>query len=494
MLLLLLIPSLAICQPPSPRPHPTAQTKLEYFLKLTDTLRLRARNPGMAMAIIDNNQLLYQGGLGYRNLDKQLPVTTNTLFEIGSCTKAFTGVVAAQLVQEKALAWDDKVVQHLPEFKLADPYATANATLTDLLTHRVGVYQHYYLQYGPRFSRNEVLKMLPFLSFNGTFREKFIYNNLLYTAAGILEERVTHTPWQDLVKTRIFAPLGMTQSFATFEEFQRYGENTVSYRNDGYTVIPPSSIDAAAPAGAISSTLNDMTKWLTMLVNKGTLDGKEFLTPRQFAHLTSPLTVRNAAEEIFYGIGWDIDARRNTIYHDGRTGGQSARIVLAPQSGFGIVIMCNQQTELQNLLTRYATNIFLDNNYEKLADFEQYVIDKNNPPAAAQAPKASLIQDPQVLKKASRYVGTYSHPAYGTITISKAPKNQLAFAYYDFKGPVKHNAGLSFTALTTHFTGNDTFDFRILEGPAQEVTGIEVQFPYSQPLVFTKAATLVLPN
>jgi hypothetical protein len=152
--------------------------------------------------------------------------------------------------------------------------------------------------------------------------------------------------------------------------------------------------------------------------------------------------------------------------------------------------MCNQQTELQNLLIRYATNIFVDGNYEKLADFEQFVVAKAQPAPDAPAPAAGLLHDPQVLAAADQYVGTYAHPAYGTITISRPAKKQLAFAYYDFKGPIKHNSGLNFTALTTHYTGNDQFDFRILPGPGQPVTGIEIRFPYSQPLVFTKVGAV----
>jgi CubicO group peptidase (beta-lactamase class C family) len=488
-LLLLLLPFLASSQDRKPTNVKTVHDKLGYFLNLTDTLRQRAHNPGLALAIIWEGKVLYQGGMGYRDVAKKLPVTNNTLFEIGSCSKAFTGVLAAQLVRDSLLHWHAPVRHYVKEFRLADDYATLHATLQDLLTHRVGLYQHYYLQYGPRYNRAELLAKLPYLSFNGTFREKFIYNNLLYAMAGLVEERVTHTPWEKLVDSRIFQPLGMRHSFATFEDFQRYPENTVSYEKDGRTVVAPMSLDAVAPAGGISSTIEDMALWVKMLVNKGTLDGLSFLTPQQFAYLTSPLTVRNAAEEIFYGIAWDIDTKRNIIYHDGRTAGQSCRILLMPQQGFGIVMLCNQQTDLQNLLIRYATNILVDNNYERMADFEQFVQNsaKHADPAPVGAP--IIFPDQAGAQELPAYVGTYTHPAYGRITLSQHQPQYLSFAYYDFKGPVQSRAEGGFSAFTSHYTGNDVFNFRMVKDIHQVVKGLEITFPYAQPLLFTKEAT-----
>ena len=490
--LLLLLSLAAHSQKSQPVPATTAE-KLAYFLRLTDTLRQRAHNPGLAVAIVADGKLLYKAGMGFRDVARQLPVTTNTLFEIGSCSKAFTGVLAAQLVADSLLRWDAPVRRYLPGFRLADAYATEHATLQDLLTHRVGLYQHYYLQYGPRFSRNELLTKLPYLSFNGSFREKFIYNNLLYTVAGMMEEQATHTPWEQLVARRIFQPLHMQHTFATFKDFQRYPENTVSYQRDGRTVVPANSLDAGAPAGGISSTIDDMATWVRMLANKGTLDGQQFLTPAQFAHLTSPLTVRNAAEEIFYGMGWDVDTRRNIIYHDGRTAAQSCRILLVPQHGFGIVILCNQQTDLQNLLIRYATNILLDNNYERMPDFEQFVL-KNSTPAVplitAAKPTAASVNKP-LLRAA---IGTYTHPAYGRITLSQLPSGQLFFAYYDFKGSVQGEPDHGFSAHTTHPTGLDVFPFKLLKNAQQVISGLEISFPYSAPMTFTKAAAQSRPH
>ena len=485
-LLLACFPTLVTAQRGPAPGRQSVTEKLAYFLRLADTLRQQTHTAGLALAIVYDHHLLYTGGQGYRDVARQLPVTPRTLFEIGSCTKAFTGVLASQLVQAGTLRWDDKVRAHLPEFALADAYATHQATVQDLLTHRVGMDQHYYLSYGPPLARHELLAKLPYLSFRGSFREKFLYNNFLYTAAGIMEERITHQPWEELICRQIFRPLGMHHSFTTFEEVQRYPEAALSYRSDGRTIVPATSIEGLAPAGSITSTIEDMARWVQMLTNRGRFEGKPFLAPEQFAYLTSPLTVRNAAEEIFYGIGWDIDTKRRIIYHDGRTAGQSSRILLMPEQGFGIVILCNQQSELQNLLVRYATNIFLADNYAKMPDFEAFVASK-----AAQKAPSPVQPSPVKLTHAVRQelkscVGTYTHPAYGVLTLAATANNQFSFAYYDFQGLVTYTAGAGFCALTQHVTGPDTFPFTVVKEASQQVTGVAVQFPYAQPVLFTK--------
>ena len=204
ILLLALVPIFIFSQEQkNTEKHIPIDQKLAYFLMVVDTLQHKAKTPGLAIAIVYDHKLVYKGNFGYRDLKNKLPVTNSTLFEIGSLTKAFTGVIASQLVQEEKIQWDDKVLKHIPEFKLEDDYASKNATIKDLFTHRVGLDKHYYLIYGNKFSRNELLNKIPYMSFNGSFREKYLYNNFMYTVAGILEERVTKKTWEELIKENI---------------------------------------------------------------------------------------------------------------------------------------------------------------------------------------------------------------------------------------------------------------------------------------------------
>lgn len=462
------------------------QEKLEYFLKLTDTLRKKGNNPGLAIAIFNKGELLYKGGMGYRDLEKKLPVDENTLFETGSLTKAFTGIIASRLVQEGKIGWNDRVKEHYPDFKLADDYASVNATFLDLFTHRTGLAQHYYLQYGPKFCMNDIPEMLPLLSFDGSFREKYLYNNFIYTMAGIIEEKIDGRSWNEMVKEDIFVPLGMNNSFTSFEGFKSYSNSSRGYQKDGITVIPESSVDAVAPAGGISSTINDMSRWLKMLLQSGRIEEQNFLTEEQVGFLISPHTVKNSQNHIFYGIGWDIDTKRKTVAHDGRTAGQSSRILLMPEEKFGMIVLTNQQTDLGNLLTRYATNIFVRQDYERMFDFEDYIEEKANSNESFKK-EVFKINEKEIGNKINNLEGKYVHPAYGTIRMKLKHENILYFEYYDFQGSVKYDQDSGFVAHTWHSSGKDTFPFSINCDPTTaNVESIEIKIPYSKPLLFTK--------
>ncbi len=484
LLLLLSVSTLGFCQ--QTENIYSTKDKVDYFAKITDTLRQSGKNPGMAVAIIYKNQLVFKEVFGYRDVKNRLPVTNNTLFEIASLTKAFTGVIASQLEKQNKLNWDDKVVKYLPDFKLQDDYATQNATLKDLFTHNVGLAQHFYMIYGPQLTKSELLERIPFLSFNGSFRENFLYNNFMYAVAGMVEERVTNRTWHELMKDSIFTPLGMNHSFTKFDDFLNYKDMTISYKNDGSTVIPHhGTSEANAPSGnTTTSTINDMAIWAKMLANSGNLDGKEFLTKKQFDYLTSPFVVRYPSAKGFYGIGWNIDAERNVIYHKGSSPGQRSILTFQPSEGYAIVILTNQESPLPFLLEDYANKIFLENDFRRSSDYEKAIVRIANTKESIL--ETYTIKDDLVLEELRNLNGRYVHPAYGTIEIDNINKKQFSFKYYGFKGSIKHNKELEFTAYVDHFMGKDKFKFRVLKGEDRSIVGIEVHMPYSVPLNFVK--------
>lgn len=463
--------------------QPSIDQKLEYFLEITDTLREIGNDPGMAMAIYYNKDLIYIGTLGERNKENHLPVTQNTLFEIGSLTKAFTGVISSQLVQNDSLEWNDRVIDHIPEFKLIDEYAAQNATVIDLFTHKVGLDKHYYQMYGPDYERNQILDIISSLPFNGSFREKSLYNNFMYTVAGILEERITHKSWEELIKERIFQDLGMQNSYTRYEEFLKYENRTTSYKNDGETIIPPKSLETFAPSGSISSTINDMSIWLEMWVNSGQKHHSEFLKKSQFEYITSPLSVKSPTDHVFYGIGWEVDKKKDIIFHNGSTAGQRSRLTFNIEKGYGIVILTNHQSDFVNILDFYASNIFLKNKLERVAEADDFLLTRSKSSTLTPV-EQYFIKDQKGIDQLSQLDGQFSHPAYGMIQIEKSNSNQFLFEYYDFKGTIEHIGNSIFIAHTNHFTGNDKFKFEIIE--TDDEKGLRVYFPYSKPLEFKK--------
>ena len=457
--------------------------KLKLFLQITDTLRQKTNNPGMAIAIFYDNKLILKKMYGVSSRNGNPPVNDSTLFQIGSLSKAFTGVIGFKLEEQGKILWDEKVIHYLPNFELQDKYATQNATFQDLFTHKIGIDKHYYLMYGPHLQREEILEKLKYLSFKGSFRENFLYNNQMYVVAGLIEEKVSGKSWDQLIKENIFEPLGMKHSFTKMADFKSYRNNTASYSPDGKEIIPNVNIDNYNSAGSISSTIDDMTQWLQMLLNKGTFNDKKILTEDQFGRSTMPLTIRYPEEEVFYGTGWEINTKKRTIFHSGSTAGQRSIVCFSPEQGFGMVVLTNQQTNLPNALMNYAVNIFLEGNSRRNPGLDQFIAQTSKP--YEKVNKEYEIKDNITLENIKDLEGTYSHSAYGDLTISKQSNYKFNLTYYDFSGPIEHQKDNKFTAHLNFFLGAEHLAFKV-NNRNKKIKSLTVYMPNSEPLEFEK--------
>src|SRR5580698_10032064 len=230
--------------------------------------------PGMAVGIVKDGKLIYAKGYGVRELGKAAPVDIDTLFQIGSNTKAFTAAALAILVDEHKIRWDDKVIDYIPEFRLYDPYVTRELTLRDLLSHRSGLGTGAgELMFYPNtdFSRAEMIRGLRYLKPVSSFRSQYAYDNLLYMVAGTVVATVTGETWDDFVSQRILQPLRMTGCVTSYRRIAA-GSNIVTphVMSEGkLTAIKPIEFTAIAPAGAISCNVSGMAKWLQTQLNAG---------------------------------------------------------------------------------------------------------------------------------------------------------------------------------------------------------------------------------
>lgn len=346
------------------------EEKLAQFLEVAEELRAKTNVPGVGLAVVHQNKLIYTGGLGLRDQEKKLPVTENTLFAIGSTTKAFTGVLAAKLVAAGKLSWKDKIIQHIPDFKLQEEYVARNVTLEDAFKHMTGLGRHDDIWVKKGVSREEVLSQIPNLSLDGSLRERWDYNNLMYLVAGVVTEKISGQSWNESIQKEIFEPLGMNNSYTSFVEFMSHQERARGYAADGITMVGPLNADAVAPAGSISSTPADAAKWLEMWVNKGQFQGKSFLGTKEYEYMTSPnenMSYLPPSSVRYYSVGWSgtMTEGKKHIGHAGAGDGQNALIFIRPADGFGIFIMTNQVSDYKYLLQTYAENIFLDNNFKR---------------------------------------------------------------------------------------------------------------------------------
>lgn len=308
--------------------------------------------PGLAIGIVRSNETIYARGFGYRDVKKKLPVTTNTLFAIGSTSKAFTCTLIGILADDDKLDWDAPVRRYIPEFHLRDQHATELTTPRDLVTHRTGLPRHDAVWYNNNsISRREIVQRLAYLESSHTFREKFQYNNLMYVAAGHLIETVTGKTWEENIRQRIFIPLGMTNSNFSVRDSQKAADFALPYteKDDVVKQIPFRNIDVVGPAGSINSSIRDMLHWLRLNLNKGKHGERQIINATTLADIHSPQMTtgiqveRPEISQATYCLGWFIAADRGhrTLLHGGGIDGFITQVAIMPDDGLGIVIFAN---------------------------------------------------------------------------------------------------------------------------------------------------------
>src|SRR5215510_14410117 len=222
--------------------------------------------PGLAVAVVKDGKMIYAKGFGYRDVKKGLKVTPDTLFAIGSCSKAFTATAMAILVDEGKLDWDKPVRNYLPDFMLHDGYTTEHIRPRDLVTHQSGLPRHDMVWYGSPLSRKEIFERLRYLEPSQPLHAKFQYNNMMFMTAGVLVERISGATWEDFVRKKILDPLEMKTSNFSVNDSRKATDFSLPYGEvkDEIKEIPFRNIDAVGPAGSINSSVNEMSRWLLM--------------------------------------------------------------------------------------------------------------------------------------------------------------------------------------------------------------------------------------
>jgi CubicO group peptidase (beta-lactamase class C family) len=320
--------------------------------------------PGLAVAIVKDGQVVLARGYGVRNVETRAPVDAHTLFQIGSNTKAFTTAALAMLVDEGKLEWDDHVTDYLPWFQLADPYVTREFTIRDLLTHRsgLGLGAGDLLWLHSDYGREEIVRRLRTVKPVTSFRSAYAYDNVLYIAAGLVVEAVTHQSWDELVRTRFFTPLGMHEANTSVTAF-RAGDNVADPYgrvNGKLQLVARDSVDNVGPAGAINANVTDLAKWLIAQLDSGRVAGpgdrRLWAAPRTremwAAQTVTPIATPPAAlaelQANFsaYGLGWGLRDFRGhkLVTHSGGLAGMISRTTLVPDQRLGVVVLTNGET------------------------------------------------------------------------------------------------------------------------------------------------------
>jgi CubicO group peptidase (beta-lactamase class C family) len=412
--------------------------------------------PGLVVGVVRGDEVVYLKGYGVRELGGKDAVTPDTVFSVGSCTKAFTATAIGLLVEDGKASWDDPVRKHVPYFHLSDPLADRDVTLRDLLCHRTGLSRHDMLYYRASWGVEETVRRVAGLELHTSFRSTYEYNNLCYMAAGLAVEGAAKQPWQDVVQKRLFDRLGMNGAVFTKSAALKAADHATPHRIDGdgkpqaMEWYPDDSQVRAS--GSLKAGARDLTKWLRMQLNDGVYDGKRIVSARTLAETHSPQMVMPTGVGPFmkltettqasYGMGWIIsDYRGHVLWeHGGAVDGFRAKILLAPKDKIGVVVLGNSDQTEATLATSYQV---LDHmlGLEK-RDWNGYYTDLiKRATAAAKAKREQFDAGRKADAKPSRdldaYAGTFEDAAYGTLTVVKKD-GSLRLSWSSFEGRLAH--------------------------------------------------------
>ena len=415
-----LIAGLAFTRPLSAQePYPGFDA---YVAKALVTLRV----PGAAVAIVRNDTVLYVKGFGVLAAGSQTLVNERTLFEIGSSSKAFTATVVSMMVSDGKMKYDDLVSKYLPDFKLADPAASAQVTLRDALSHRSGIGRGELIWIDAGTSRDDVLHRVRFLRPESSFRSKWSYQNIMFLAAGVAAGNAAGSTWDDLIQQRIFTPLGMTSSAPTYKGVTTPNVAT-PHSMEKDTVVRKGQFNAQniAPAGSILSNAVDMAQWLRFQMNDGVVGGKRLVSSAALKEThTSQMLVGaggpgGGEQTLFntYGMGWFVqDYRKELVWqHGGNTPGMTTAVGMMPEKKLGVVVLSNtDHTQLPDLLMHYIFDRHLG------APVRDYIAEATARAAARRPPVDTTA--PHVAVSAplplTTYVGTFVDSMYGEATVA----------------------------------------------------------------------------
>ena len=414
----------------------------------------RCRLPGLAIAIIKDGKVIHMKGYGYSDLEKKTPVTENTVFQIASNSKAFTGTAVALLEHYGKLKLDDKVRKYLDYFRMSEDWRTEQVTITDVLSHRIGfaTFQSDFLNWNCNRSRKDLVANMVNVTPKYGFREKYGYCNIGFVTAGQIIQVISDTIWDDYLKHHFFIPLDMKNTSTYSKEFLANPNSSKAYSlvDNKVTEITPANVDNLGPAGSITSCVNDLSKWVIMQLANGKYNGKQVVPSMVIQRTRQSNTIvgdGNGKGSNFetYGLGWFLNDERGkkVVTHDGGANGFLSKTVLVPEDNFGFVILTNSDAQymfeglgkqLLSDLTKqpyYNYSSFYDYGFK--ANYQKTESDINDLKLKAK----SFTPEAGAYKKLE---GLFGNKVYGKILIeAKENSAEVKFEYHpQYKATLKY--------------------------------------------------------
>jgi CubicO group peptidase (beta-lactamase class C family) len=448
------------------------------FTVLVQRVMTRDQIPGIAIGVVDQGRLVYTRGFGYRDVERQLPVTPDTLFPIGSCSKAFTATAIALLADHGKVELDKPVRRYLSDFTLADPLATGSLTIRDLLTHRSGLPRHDFFWYKSPFTRDELYARLRYLEPAGSPRAEWRYNSLMYIVVGRIVEKVLGDSWERIVRKSILLPLGMNRTVLSPEEAEDDHNHALAYglQKGRLARIPMlKEVHAIAPAGAVSSSLRDLALWLTFHAMRS----PPLLRANMWADLHRPQSPmpgldQPEIQDASYALGWvgENYRGRSLVIHNGAIDGYTVHLGFLPESGRGLIILMNRDLASEALLAlAYSA-------YDRLLGIAPVNWEDRFKEALETPSKAPEVAVDFPLRDV---VGRYEHPAYGTIVMRRQTSvhgDSLEMRFRSFRLMLNYLGKRRFLSAEPIVSGGPQIEAWFSSPKADQASKLHVRFNF----------------
>ena len=495
--------------------QPAVETRLQGFDAYMEKVLKDWNVPGIGVGVVVKDKLVFAKGYGYRDVGKQLPYTPTTLQPIASNTKLFTATAAGLLVDAGKLDWDKPIQQFVPSIQFYNDDLNRTVTIRDMLSHRTGITRHDLIWYKSDFTPKELFERLKYLEPSEPVRSVFLYNNMMYAGSGYSIELLSGRPWEAFVRERILAPLGMSNTVFSIDAMVAQPDHGVPYteRRDGnalYAIPYYREQNGVAPAGAIISNVEDLSKWLIAQLNDGKLSGKQVI-PRDVIRQTlapalalpnTGLEVRGWGELInsAYGMGrWTASYRGHLLaFHGGDINGFHSQVSMMPYDSIGVIVLVigDHAAPLYNVVSYQLYERLLGMSLTPWSERLNAIRLKNKAADQAARTKAGggRVAGTRPSHGREDYVGEFEHPAYGVLTISQGDTS-LMFEFHKIRLPLSHFHYDRFDTPDDEEDGKWSVNF--LTSPQGEIDRAEmsldeaaVSFTRRVPAALSSAATL----
>ncbi len=450
-----------------------SQSSIDYLEAKVEGMRQSWPIPGIAIAIVNRDAILFEKGFGVVDIGRPDLVDESTLFLINSNTKAMSAAILGTLVDDGKLTWNDRVKSHLPWLEFSDPHATQLLTIADTLTHRVGVECNDWFEDIPRMTLRRALELHSHLPFTSDFRTEYNYCNWTFSISGLIAAEFAGS-WRKAVQSRLFDPLGMNRSIPVYVDAIRIDAITACHECEllspfagdsevrtgvtnvamphvhanGQLVRSPWRMASGFPSGSVLSSAHDLSHYIKMLLNKGAVNGKSFISSETISEMWKPRILirqseQNELSEDFgveiaraenfenaYAYGWDVGeyAGQDVVAHDGSSLGFRSKIALLPERGYGVIVLTNYNHSKGNIVEAILFTVL-----DRLlglpeAEWEEYAkavhrLGQEQDNEHWHEIKTSL---PAIEGDDEKIVGRYCHAAYGEVTIRKSGQDQYS--------------------------------------------------------------------